>query len=580
MLSRKNAMKLYKKNLYLIKPYWFPLSLVVVIMIVEVVFSLFIAKFQEFFIDGIHSGSISTINLMILISLPLGLFIVVIRFLQNYIRYYYHSLHMRDLSFLVLNKMNRLKLPFLRQKHTSDYVTRATGDVGLTANMFENATLEIIFSLLVIICSCFYLKDVDLLVTIIALTSGPLIFLMGRFFDRTIKNLSTRIQEKQAIIRATLQEAVQGLETIKSYRLEQYILDQFIVKKQQLNTLLLRRKMIVRSMEEMINVFTNLVIIGITLLICMSTIEGNLTIGVVMSSIYLLIRIQAAYSTISLSIGEIQVGIASAERVFSIIDEEEQLEKILQQPEQHELSDMTYAIEITNLNYDYINEDGGMREILSNLSFHIQPGEKVAIVGPSGSGKSTLARLLLGLQDGYSGSLKLLGKEVKEHVSFIRTQTAYVPQEALLLPGTIRENLMLGSDGKTDDEMISAAKTACAHSFIMELPGAYEAQISELGKSLSGGQAQRLCMARAILADRPVLILDEPTSSLDEYHETQILEKILSKEQEATVVIITHNVKTLEQADRIIVIDKGKLAAQGTYWEVIHNSSLMMSEPE
>lgn len=566
--SKKREYELYKKNLQFIRPYWFPLSIVLIIMILEVVFTLFVAKYQEFFINRINEGNISKIIFMIELAIPLGLSIILIRFFQNFIRYYYHSLHIRDLSFQVVKKINLLKLSFLRKKSVSDYVTRATGDVGQTANMIEGTSIEIVLNLLVIICSCYYLKDVDLFVTITALLSGPIIFIMGRMFDKKIKRLSLQIQEKQALIRGMLQEVIQGLETIKVFNLQQHYLDKYVNEKTQYNQLFLKRKIVLQSMEEIINVFINVVVILITFVISISTIEGKISIGSVMSSIYLLLRIQSAYSAISISIGEMQISIASAERVFAIVDEEDQLERILTDKSHEVIDGEGHAVEVANLMYAYPDVETEERRTLKNVSLQIAQGEKVGIIGESGSGKSTLVKLMLGLHDEYLGVLKVHGREVRDNVKFVRSHIAYVPQDVLLLPGTIRENLMLGSDEKSEQEMIEAAKVACAHSFIMEFSEGYDTNISELGKSLSGGQAQRICLARALLKDSDILILDEPTSSLDEHNETQLIQNIFETLQEKTVIMITHNVQSLQKVDRIYVIDEGQQKERGIYLEV------------
>ncbi|GAA0136029.1 ABC transporter ATP-binding protein [Paenibacillus sp. YSY-4.3] len=560
MFLKKRESELYKKNLRYVKPYWLPLSIVVAIMVVEVIFTLFVAKYQEFFINGIHEKDMNTINYMVILAVPLGLSLIVIRFFQNYIRYYYHGLHIRDLSFQVLGKINRFKLPYLRKRSISDYVTRATGDVGQTANMVENATIEIIFSALVILCSCFYLKDVDLVFTIAALSSGPIIYMIGRLFDKRIKKMSVLIQQKQALVRGIVQEGIQGLETIKVYNLQEHYHRKYIAEKSELNSLVLKRKMTAKAMEEAINVFTNSFIIAIVFFICLSTIDGKLSIGSVMSSIYLLLRIQSAYATVSTSIGELQVGLASAERVFEIIDEEEQLER----PSDAESDDdplsevLAPAIHMKNVGYSYLTSNGESK-VLNELSVCLWPGEKVGLIGESGNGKSTLARLLLGFYDNYSGSIHVMGREVKEHVNGVRDSIAYVPQDILLLPGSIRDNILLGSEHKSEEEMIEAAVIACAHPFIMELPNGYDTLIGELGNSLSGGQIQRICLARALLKDSTILILDEPTSSLDEHNEALIVQGVFEKLKDKTVIFITHHVHSLQKADRVLVIEQGTI---------------------
>jgi len=227
-------------------------------------------------------------------------------------------------------------------------------------------------------------------------------------------------------------------------------------------------------------------------------------------------------------------------------------------------------ISFEDVNFAYPERD----EVISNLSLTIKPGTTQAIVGSTGSGKTTLIRLLLRFHDPSSGSISLDGDEIKDlRVKSLRSSISLVTQTIILFPGTVMQNIAYGKEGATEEEIISSAKTAEAHDFIMKLPFGYETQIGEGGHKLSGGQRQRLSIARAVLKDAPILVLDEATSSVDNETEEALQKSLEVISKDRTTIVIAHRLSTIRHSDSIIVLDDGKVIESGTHEELLENNS-------
>lgn len=263
------------------------------------------------------------------------------------------------------------------------------------------------------------------------------------------------------------------------------------------------------------------------------------------------------------------LGLSVAEELFAVLDEPVAL-KDGKGPDQ-----FTGELPEISMNQVFFHYDKSSADVLENIDLQFDSGKSTAIVGKSGSGKSTIVNLLLRFYDVSSGSIILDGRDLRHFsIEFLRSKIAVVFQESYLFYGTIRENIKMANPKASDEAMIEAAKTANAHEFIMELPDGYDTIVGERGATLSGGERQRISIARAILKDAPILILDEATSSVDMIHESLIQEALNRCMKHKTTIVIAHRLSTIEHADRIYVLDHGKLAGWGTHQELLeHNST-------
>jgi len=298
--------------------------------------------------------------------------------------------------------------------------------------------------------------------------------------------------------------------------------------------------------------------------------RGGLTVGDLLVALAYLGFVYGPLSGIANTSGTLQEAFASAGRVREVL---------ALAPEVHEppnavaVPRLSGRIEFRNVSFAY---DG--QPILREISFSVEPGEFVAIVGPSGSGKTTMVSLLPRFYEAGSGEVLIDGVDVKRYrLATLRDQIAIVLQEAVVLSGSIRDNLRYGKLDATDEEIETAARAANAHAFVTALPGGYDTELGYAGSGISGGQRQRLSMARAFLKNAPILVLDEPTAALDTVSERLVIDALRRLHAGRTTFVIAHRLSTVRNADRILVVDAGRLVAQGTHDTLIHESSLYRS---
>ncbi|MBU1026263.1 MAG: ABC transporter ATP-binding protein/permease, partial [Candidatus Margulisbacteria bacterium] len=296
-------------------------------------------------------------------------------------------------------------------------------------------------------------------------------------------------------------------------------------------------------------------------------VNGNLTLPQLISFATALGIMTDPGNTLSKGYSILQQGMASVKRIFEVTDIQP---TIKDEKDAADLEEINGKVEFQDVSFAYENE-----EILRGINLSVNPGEIVALVGRTGAGKSTLMSLLLRFYDPGSGRILVDNHNLRKiKVESLRKHIAVVPQEITLFRGTIKENIAYGKPGAKDFEVIAAAKLANAHDFIMSLPEKYNSQVGERGTSLSGGERQRVAIARAILRNPKILILDEATSSLDAETESLIREALDRLMRDRTTFIIAHRLYTVEKADRIIVIDNGKIVEAGSHKELLEKNGL------
>jgi ABC-type multidrug transport system fused ATPase/permease subunit len=294
---------------------------------------------------------------------------------------------------------------------------------------------------------------------------------------------------------------------------------------------------------------------------------GELFVG----AVWAVVRVQGNASWLFQSLGQfvatVQKGVAGGKRVFEVLDEP--LERPGRAPAEGPPRTTQLVLDVRELGFLY-SADGTDKTALRGVNFAVTQGEVVALVGPSGSGKSTLVKLLLGLYPEYTGEILVCGMDLRDcDLLHLRQRIAYVPQDAYLFDGTIAENIAMGKPDASREEIVQAASTAHAHDFILEQPDGYETKVGERGARLSGGQRQRIAIARALLRDAPILLLDEATSALDAESERLVQDAISVLMQGRTTLAVAHRLSTIEAADRILVMDGGRIIEEGTHRELL-----------
>jgi ABC-type multidrug transport system fused ATPase/permease subunit len=405
-------------------------------------------------------------------------------------------------------------------------------------------------------------------VVVVALAVAPISWIMIRWSNRHFKDKMKRLWEMQGVCETIVQEVLSCLRVVKAFGQEERERRRF--EEQSWATLRRHWRLDLQQslFWECLNWVTKLSRYVIMLLAAFHVLSGELTVGGMLVILAYVSDIHGPIEEIGATLADVQKSLASAERALVVLDT---VPEVRDRPGAKALERVAGAVSFQDVCFAYDPE----HPVLHWVSFSAEPGEVVAIVGPTGAGKTTLANLLIRFYDPASGRVALDGHDLRDlTVQTLRQNIALVLQEPILFSGTILDNIAYGRPGAAVEEVVAAAKAANAHDFIMALPDGYASEVGERGVRLSGGERQRLCVARAFLMDAPVLILDEPTSSIDSRTERVIIEALDRLMVGRTTFIIAHRLSTVRRADQILVIDEGRVLERGTHAELLNQGGL------
>lgn len=439
------------------------------------------------------------------------------------------------------------------------YVSRFINDVNALRDAGLRLANNLTKGVLTIIGAITVMLIIDWQLTLLLLMAYPLAFGPVIGLGNRVRKRAKTAQKQVGEVTALLSEGFQSMRVIKAYGLESYQKDRArkgFVERSRLFLKVLTDKAAVDPILEIAGGLAIITVLGIT---AWRISTGDSSIPNFVAIITMIGVASPELRALGTLNAVAQEGAAAADRVFEIVDAQPQ---IADAPDAIELTDTNGAITFENVAFAY--PDGTMA--LHDTSFNIRAGETVAIVGPSGAGKSTIFNLILRLYDLKSGSIRLDDNSIQTVTgASLRAQTALVSQDTALFDDSIRTNIALGKLTATDEEIESAAKAANAHEFITALPDGYASPAGEMGRNLSGGQRQRIALARAILRDAPILLLDEATSALDAESEAKVQSALADFSKDRTTLIIAHRLSTVRAADRIIVLENGRVTEQGNH---------------
>ena len=562
-------MSLYLRILSYIKPYLPRLIAAAICTVLAAAGNLYVPWIIKDVIDSVLAEKNAEMLNIIAAGIIIIFFIRGVCFYgQNYLMSYVGERVIIDIRSAVYEKLQRLSVSFYDKNKTGTIMSYVTNDVSaLQAAMVQN-TIDMITEGSVLIGSITAMVYLDWKLTLFTFCTFPFVLWLMDFFGKRIRKSGRRIQECTADITSILQETVSSARVIKSFVREDYEIERFCNQ----NFANFRANMKNAQLMALLTpVIEFVAAIGVTAIIWYGghgVINGDLTAGSLVAFLVYAVNISNPVKRLTRVVGSIQRALAAAQRVFDILDMKEEIAEI---QGAKALPQIEGSVEFKDVSFAY---DKG-EPVLKDVSFKAEPGEVIAIVGPSGAGKSTIANLLPRFYDTTSGSISIDGNNIAEvKVASLREQVGIVPQETVLFNGSLYDNILYGRLEATREEVEAAAKAANAHNFIMEFPNGYETMLGDRGLNLSGGQRQRIAIARAILKNPRVLVLDEATSALDTESERIVQEALDRLMVGRTSFVIAHRLSTIKNADKILVLQRGRIVEVGTHDELMANNKL------
>ena len=461
-----------------------------------------------------------------------------------------------------------MNVGYFSDQRKGDIMSKITSDVMVVQFCITN-TLQVMFrEPFLILGYVVMMVNISWQLTVFSILYLPVVALIIGSIVKRLRHPAQQGQERMGEMVSVMEESLSGVKAIKSYNAFGYISSKFRKINQVMSDILLsmaRKQQAASPMSEFL---------GITAISVVLVFGGSLVTKGVMTAAGFVAYI-AAFSQLTRPLrsfidqfANINQGIAAGERIFSIIDAESAVQDKADAVALEEFKD---KIEFKNISFSYDSS----REVLHDVSFTVRKGETVALVGPSGGGKSTLSELIPRFYDPAVGEISIDGKPLADYTQeSLREKMGIVSQDTILFNDSIRANIAMGREDATEEQIVAAAKIANAHDFIMQTEAGYDTNVGDRGMKLSGGQRQRLSIARAVLRNPEILILDEATSALDTESEKLVQEALTSLLEGRTSVVIAHRLSTIHNADRIIVIDSGRIAEQGTHAELMAKNGI------
>ena len=470
---------------------------------------------------------------------------------------------LHDLREKMYDKIISLPISYYSEKRKGDVMARMLGDVNEVQNSFFIILELIVKEPLTIVFAIVAMMRISLELTLFVFIFIPISGFIITKIGKSLKSKSQNVQKENGYLISIVEESLGGLKVVKSYNSEGYfksIFNDSIDRLLRLNNSIGKKNNLASPMSEFMGIVTIAVLLwyGGNLVLIDKTLNGALFI-VYLGLAYNILTPAKAISKASYAVKN---GLAAAERVFEILEVEN---TIVNKPNAVKKESFTEKISIENINFKYEAEN-----VLKNFTLDVPKGKTVALVGQSGSGKSTIANLLTRFYDVQEGSVKIDGIDIKDMtLESLRDLMGLVTQDSILFNDSIKNNIRLGKQDATDEEIIDALKVANAYEFVAALPNGINTNIGDAGGKLSGGQKQRLSIARAVLKNPPIMILDEATSALDTESEKFVQVALENMMQNRTSIVIAHRLSTIQKADKIVVMHKGEIVEQGTHDELL-----------
>jgi len=459
----------------------------------------------------------------------------------------------------------RLPMTFFSQRRVGELNSRIASDISMLSDTFTTVVAEFLRQAMLIVGGIAFLAYTSVKLTMMILVSVPVVAILAVVFGRAIRKISKETQDRIADSNTIVEETMAGIASVKAFANERFEIARYGRSTNDIVSVALRGA----KARGLFASFIILCLFGGVVFVIWYGVRlvnaGEMGVGDMFQFVLYSMFVGASIGGIAEMYAQLQKAMGAAERVLEIMQERAEPHNDTAQR-----GTLTGRVEFREVCFRYPSRTEV--QVLDHVSFVAEAGQTIALVGPSGSGKSTLASLVLRFYDPDSGQLLFDGRDARDYdLESLRGSMAMVPQDVLLFGGTIRENIEYGRPGASVEEIEQAAKNANAHDFITSFPEGYETIVGERGIKLSGGQRQRIAIARAVLKDPRILILDEATSSLDSESERLVQEALDKLMVGRTSIVIAHRLSTIRNADRILVLDKGRIIESGPHRELLEH---------
>ena len=562
-----------KRYLKFVKPYRYRIIATIIVGIIKFGIPMLIPLLIKYAIDGVINNHSLTnqekfSHLGVAIGIALFIFLIVrppIEFIRQYLAQWTSNKILYDIRKQLYNHLQALSVRFYANNQVGQVISRVINDVEQTKDFILTGLMNIWLDCITIIIALSIMFFLDVKLTFAAIFIFPFYILTVYFFFGRLRKLTRVRSQALAEVQGFLHERVQGMSVIKSFAIEDNEAKNFDNHNKNFLQRAFKHTRWNAYSFAAINTVTDLgpiIVIGVGSYLA---ITGSITVGTLAAFVGYLEQLFGPLRRLVSSFTTLTQSFASMDRVFQLMDEDYDIKNgIGAQP----IKISKGQIDLKHVSFKY-NENE--KEVLHDINLTINKGETVAFVGMSGGGKSTLINLIPRFYDVTQGEILIDHHNVKDFLTgSLRNQIGLVQQDNILFSDTVKENILLGRPDATDDEVVEAAKMANAHDFISNLPNGYDTEVGERGVKLSGGQKQRLSIARIFLNNPPVLILDEATSALDLESEAIIQEALDVLSKDRTTLIVAHRLSTITHADRIVVMENGRIVETGTHQQLIN----------